>query len=127
MADNNKEPDKPRRCDGRPSKKAAASQRSNGFAPEFDHGSAAYLTACWVLFKKKKFADAKKELLEATKDKDDGQHIEILDHLADVHMALGEKAEAVAVWKKALAQEATTTRDKDRKKVIENKMKEAAK
>ena len=96
--------------------------------PELDHDSAAYLDSLgWVLFKKKKFQDAKKELLEATKDKDDGQHIEILDHLADVHMALGEKAEAVAVWKKAIAQEATTTRDKERKKVIENKMKEASK
>ena len=93
--------------------------------PDLDHDSTAYLDSLgWVLFKKKQYKEAKKELLEATKDKKDGQHVEILDHLADVHMALGEKSEAIAVWKKALAQEVTSTRDKLRKAAIEKKLKE---
>jgi tetratricopeptide (TPR) repeat protein len=93
--------------------------------PELNHDSTAYLDSLgWVLFRKKQYKEAKKELLEATKDKEDGQHVEILDHLADVHMALGEKAEAIAVWKKALAQEVTSPRDKQRKVSIEKKMKE---
>ncbi len=92
---------------------------------EFNHDSTAYLDSLgWVLFKKKQYKEAKKELLEATKDKKDGQHVEILDHLAEVHMALGEKADAVAVWKKALEQEVTTPRDKHRKAAIEKKLKE---
>jgi hypothetical protein len=95
---------------------------------EYDHDSAAYLDSLgWVLFKKKKYPEAKKELLEATKDKEEGQHAEILDHLAQVHMALGEKADAIAVWKRALAQEVTTNRDKERKKAIEKKLKDVEK
>ena len=93
--------------------------------PELSKDSTAYLDSLgWVLFKKKQFQEAKKQLLEATKDQKDGQHVEILDHLADVHVALGEKAEAIAVWKKALAQEVTSTRDKNRKIAIEKKLKE---
>jgi uncharacterized protein HemY len=94
--------------------------------PELNHDSTAYLDSLgWVLFKKKKYQEAKKELLEATKDKVDGQHVEILDHLGDVHMALGEKAEAIAVWKHALTQEVTSARDKQRKVAIEKKLKDA--
>ena len=87
-----------------------------------DVDNAAYLDSLgWVLFKQKKYAEAKKELLAATK-LEEGKHIEIMDHLADVHMALGEKAEAVKVWKEALAGENLTRREKDRKKVIEQKL-----
>lgn len=57
-----------------------------------DQENAAYLDSLgWVLFKKKNYAEAKKYLLEASKS-DDGKHVEIYDHLADVHMALGEKS-----------------------------------
>ena len=95
---------------------------------ELNRESAAYLDSLgWILFKKKKLPEAKKELLEATKDKEEGQHIEILDHLADVHMALGEKADAIAVWKRALAQEPNSVRDKQRKISIEKKLKDASK
>jgi tetratricopeptide (TPR) repeat protein len=94
-----------------------------GILPEEDKDNAAYLDSLgWVLFKQKKFAEAKKVMLEATQ-LEDGQHIEILDHLADVHMALGEKSEAVAVWKKALTQEPLTRREKQRKAEIEKKIK----
>lgn len=84
--------------------------------------NAAYLDSLgWVLFKKKEYKDAKKYLLDATKLKD-GKHVEILDHLADVHMALGEKDEAVKVWEEALKQKDGTRREKERVKIIEKKL-----
>ncbi|WP_162136222.1 tetratricopeptide repeat protein [Zavarzinella formosa] len=92
-----------------------------------DVDNAAYLDSLgWVLFKQKKYADAKKELLTATK-LEDGKHIEILDHLADVHMALGEKADAVKIWKDALKQDNLSRREKERKKIIEQKLADAEK
>jgi len=95
---------------------------------EDDVDKAAYLDSLgWVLFKKKQFPEAKKYLLEATKDKDEGQHIEILDHLADVHMALGEKSEAAAVWKKALEYDANTKRELKKRDEVEKKLKSAEK
>jgi Tfp pilus assembly protein PilF len=79
----------------------------------------------WVLYKQKKFAEAKKPLLEAIKDPDTGQHIEIFDHLADVHMALGEKADAIAVWKKALDLDVSGKRDLKRQQDVLKKIKAA--
>jgi tetratricopeptide (TPR) repeat protein len=91
-----------------------------------DKDNAAYLDSLgWVLFKKKSFADAKKYLLEASKS-DDGKHVEIFDHLGDVHKALGEKTEAVAVWQKALDLENVTKRDDARKETIKKKMADEA-
>jgi len=87
--------------------------------------NAAYLDSLgWVLFKKKKYQEAKVPLLEAVKDKD-GKHVEIYDHLGDVHMALGEKAEAVAIWKEALKLETEGKREKDIKTKVDKKLKEA--
>src|SRR5207245_5590595 len=79
----------------------------------------------WVLFKKKKYQEAKVPLLEAVKDKD-GKHVEIYDHLGDVHMALGEKAEAIAVWKEALKLETEGKREKEIKAKVDKKLKETA-
>lgn len=88
-----------------------------------DRDNAAYLDSMgWVLFKKKKFEEAKKYLLQAVEEKD-GQHVEILDHLADVHLALGEKDQAKAVWKKALEVEAQGKREKQRRAEVEKKLK----
>src|SRR5207253_56519 len=81
--------------------------------------NAAYLDSLgWVLFKSKNYTEAKKYLLEAVKDKE-GQHIEILDHLADVYLALGDKVEAVNTWKKALSLETRSKREKERKALVE--------
>jgi tetratricopeptide (TPR) repeat protein len=94
------------------------------FRPEDDKDSPAYLDSLgWVLYKQKKYKEAKQYLVEAVKDKE-GQHIEIMDHLADVHLALGEKTDAVAVWKKALELENTTRREIQRKAIVEKKLKE---
>jgi tetratricopeptide (TPR) repeat protein len=93
--------------------------------PEDDHDSAAYLDSLgWVLFKKKQYAEAKKPLLEAIKYKE-GQHIEIMDHLADVYMALGEKPQAIETWKKALDQDFTSKRDLKRREEVIKKLKAA--
>jgi tetratricopeptide (TPR) repeat protein len=91
--------------------------------PEEDKDNAAFVDSLgWVLYKKKDYQGAKKYLLQAAADKD-GQHIEILDHLADTHLALGEKAEAVAVWKKALELPVRTKREQLRKVEVEKKLK----
>lgn len=83
----------------------------------------AYLDSLgWVLFKKKKFKEAKEELLKAVKEKD-GQHTEIYDHLAEVHLALGEKEEAIAAWKKAVEVAGDSKREQQRKAEIEKKLK----
>ncbi len=90
---------------------------------EEDKDSSAYLDSLgWVLFKKKQYQEAKKYLLEAIKDKE-GQHVEIMDHLGDVHMAVGEKAEAIAVWQRALDLEAPSKREQAKKTEVEKKLK----
>lgn len=93
--------------------------------PEDDKDNAAYLDSLgWVLFKKKQYAEAKKVMLEAVK-LEEAQNMEIQDHLADIHMALGEKAEAIAVWNKALEMEMTSKRDHVRRGEIIKKLKAA--
>lgn len=88
--------------------------------------NAAYLDSLgWVLYKTKKYAEAKKYLLEATKDEDDGDHIEIWDHLADTHLALGEVKEAVDTWTKALKLEDVSKKDTERRKKVTEKLKKA--
>jgi tetratricopeptide (TPR) repeat protein len=92
---------------------------------EDDHDNAAYLDSLgWVLYKKKQYAEAKKELLEAIKY-EEGKHIEIYDHLAEVHMALGETAAAVKAWEVALKLDNISKRDKERREAIEKKLKKA--
>ena len=92
---------------------------------EDDHDNAAYLDSLgWVLFKKKEYAEAKKVLLEAIQY-EEGKHIEILDHLADVHVALGEKTEAIKVWEEALKLDNLSKREKERREVVEMKLKKA--
>jgi hypothetical protein len=45
-----------------------------------------------------------------------------LDHLGDIHNALGEKAEAAKVWKDAINSAGTTKREQDKKKEVEKKI-----
>ena len=94
---------------------------------EDDVDNPAYLDSLgWVLFKKKEYKEAKKHLSDAIK-LEGGKNIEIFDHLAEVHIALGEKAEAIKVWKDALKIEDTTKRDKERRKRVEEKLAAAEK
>jgi tetratricopeptide (TPR) repeat protein len=96
---------------------------SSQYNADTDHDSAAYLDSLgWVLFKLGKSKEARSHLLEAVKDAE-GQHTEIYDHLAEVCLDLGEKAEAVAAWKKAVEAATSSKRDQKRKAEIEKKIK----
>jgi tetratricopeptide (TPR) repeat protein len=102
-------------------KKRAANPKLD---PEDDHDNGAYLDSLgWVLFKRGKLEEAKKYLLEAVQDKAT-QHIEIFDHLGDVYLALGQKAEAVATWRKGLEFAGEGRREIDRKALVEKKIAE---
>ena len=76
----------------------------------------------WVLFKEKKYKEAREPLEEAIKQPD-AQSIEIYDHLAEVLNALGDKEAAVAAWKKGLELPAETKREKEKKAEVEKKLK----
>ena len=91
--------------------------------PEQDKDNAAYLDSLgWVLFKQKKYQEAKKYLQEAV-EQEEGKHIEILDHLGEVLLALGQKSEAVATWKKGVTLAGDTQREQKRKTEVEKKIK----
>jgi tetratricopeptide (TPR) repeat protein len=83
----------------------------------------AYLDSLgWVLFKQKKYQEAKKYLLEAIQD-EEGKYVEIYDHLGDVYMALGEKAQALEIWKKAVNLETSSRREEQKKAEVQKKIK----
>ena len=90
---------------------------------EEDHDNAAYLDSLgWVLYKKKKFKEAVEPLTEAIKY-EEGQHLEIYDHLAEVYLALEQKDKAIEAWKKGLTCPPVSKRDETRKTEVEKKMK----
>ena len=76
----------------------------------------------FVLLKQRRYSEAKKVLLDATRHSG-GQYLDIYDHLGDVHLALGEKAEAVRFWKKALTLSCSDEHDRERKAVVKQKLK----
>ena len=85
--------------------------------------NAAYLDSLgWVLYKQKKYKEALEYLKKAAADEDEGNHLEIWDHLADCHMALGQKKEAVAAWEKALKMEDISKRDGERRRKVSEKL-----
>jgi tetratricopeptide (TPR) repeat protein len=97
-------------------------QANPSFDPNDDHDNGAYLDSLgWVLFKRGQLEEAKKILLEAVKDKT-SQHIEIFDHLGDVHMALKEKAEALAAWRQGLEHVGEGRRELERKAIVQKKI-----
>jgi tetratricopeptide (TPR) repeat protein len=95
--------------------------------PEEIKDRGAYLDSLgWVLYKQKKYAEAKKYLQEAVQnmiDEKEDESIEIYDHLGDVLMAVGEKAEALAAWKKGVAAAGDTKREQKRKEEVQKKIK----
>jgi tetratricopeptide (TPR) repeat protein len=87
-----------------------------------DRDNGAYLDSLgWVLFKQKKYAEAKKVLQEAVKDKN-SQHIEIYDHLAEVLMALGERGAAIAAWQRGVELAGDSQRERQRRAAVEKKL-----
>jgi tetratricopeptide (TPR) repeat protein len=106
-------------------KKLAAEEKLE--PADADRENAAYLDSLgWVLFKKGKSADALPYLKKAADD-EDGNHLEIWDHLADCLMKLGQKDKAVATWEKALTFDDISKRDVDRRKKVSAKLKAAKK
>lgn len=92
-----------------------------------DRDNGAYLDSLgWVLYKQKKFDEAKKYLMQAVEDKD-SQHIEIYDHLGDVYLALGDRKEALASWRKGLEFAGQSRRDQERRVIVERKIETNAK
>lgn len=93
--------------------------------PIDDHDNAAFLDSLgWVLYKEHKYEEALKPLLQAVADKDDGQSIEIYDHLGEVYKALGRQSDAIAAWQKGI-KAAKTKRDEKIKARVEKKLKTA--
>lgn len=98
-------------------------RKKKNLKPEEDRDYGTYLDSLgWVLYKQKKYKEAREALLKAIEDKD-SQLIEIYDHLGDVHWALGEKDRAVAAWKKGLKSLITSSkRDQEHKAAIKEKL-----
>jgi tetratricopeptide (TPR) repeat protein len=103
--------------------KANKAKKDPALKPDEVRANSAYLDSLgWVLYKRKKYKEALPPLLDAVKDKE-GQHIEIFDHLAEVHMALGDKAAALDAWKKGVEKAGPSKREKEKKVEVEKKIK----
>ena len=103
----------------------ARRQKRANFDPKTDHDNGAYLDSLgWVLYKKKQLKEAKDVLKKAVEDKN-AQHIEIYDHLGDVHMALGERDAAIAAWEKGLEVVGEGRREMERKAAVTKKLERA--
>jgi tetratricopeptide (TPR) repeat protein len=102
-------------------------QKLPNFNAKEDRDNGAYLDSMgWVLYKQKKNEEAKEFLLKAVKDQT-SQHIEIYDHLGDVHMALGERDAAIRAWRKGVELAGEGRRDQERKTIVEKKLKDSSK
>jgi tetratricopeptide (TPR) repeat protein len=95
--------------------------------PEEIKEPSAYLDSLgWVLYKQKKYVEAKRYLRQAVQnmiDLDEPESIEIYDHLGDVLLALGQKAEAVEAWKKGVEVAGDSKREQKRKEEVQKKIK----
>jgi tetratricopeptide (TPR) repeat protein len=93
-----------------------------GLQPDEDHDNGAYLDSLgWVLFKQKRYKEAKEVMLRAVEDKN-SQHIEIYDHLGDVLAALGERQAAEEAWRKAVEVAGESRREQERKVIVQKKL-----
>lgn len=90
--------------------------------PEEDRDNGAYLDSLgWILYKQKRFKEAKEVLQKAVEDKN-SQHIEIYDHLGDVLLALGEREAAIRAWERGLQVVGEGRREMERKEIVERKL-----
>jgi tetratricopeptide (TPR) repeat protein len=97
-------------------------KKAQGFDAADDHDKGAYLDSMgWVLFKLKRYEEAKKYLIEALKDKD-SQHIEIYDHLGDTYLALGQREAALDAWRRGLEVAGEDRREQERKSLVQKKI-----
>src|SRR5262249_115814 len=87
-----------------------------------DKDNSAYLDSlAWVLHKQKKDTEAL-EIMKKVIEYEDSQHPEIYDHVGDIHLALGNKADAIKAWKKAITLDNSSMRDDARKEAIKKKI-----
>jgi len=99
-----------------------ARKKKPGYNAAQDKDRGAYLDSLgWVLYKLKRYDEAKKYLTEALQDKD-SQHLEIFDHLGDTCLALGQKQAAVDAWRKGLEVAGDDRTEKERKAEVEKKI-----
>lgn len=85
----------------------------------------AYLDSMgWVLYKKKDYKAAMPYLKKAADDEDQGDHLEIWDHLADCEFALGNKTAAIDAWQRALTFDDISKRDDARRRKVIAKLKD---
>lgn len=89
---------------------------------ELDKPNAAYLDSLgWVLFRKGDYKGARKYLEEAV-SQEEGRHIEIMDHLAEALIKLGEVDEAIKIWEDALTVKDVSPRDKELRQRVKEKL-----
>jgi tetratricopeptide (TPR) repeat protein len=99
-----------------------ARKKDPNFQPGKDRDRGAYLDSMgWVLYKQKRYEEAKKYLILALEDKD-AQHIEIFDHLGDTYIALNQPQMAVEAWQKGLKVAGDDRREQQRKAEVEKKI-----
>jgi tetratricopeptide (TPR) repeat protein len=97
-------------------------KQSADFNAADDHDKGSYLDSLgWVLYKQKRYEDAKKYLLEALKDTE-AQHIEIFDHLGDTYLALGQREAALEAWRRGLEVAGADRQEQERKAEVEKKI-----
>jgi tetratricopeptide (TPR) repeat protein len=97
-------------------------KKKEDFNPAKDRDKGAYLDSLgWVLFKQKRYEEAKKYLIEALKDKE-SQHIEIFDHLGETYLALGQRDQALDAWRRGLEVAGDDRREQQRKLEVEKKI-----
>ncbi|MBN9522749.1 tetratricopeptide repeat protein [bacterium] len=97
---------------------------ADGLIDEVKETSAYLDSMGWVLFKKKDYKGALPYLKKAAADEDEGDHLEIWDHLADCQLALGEKAAAIESWQRGLTFDDVSKRDVERRRRVIAKLKE---
>jgi tetratricopeptide (TPR) repeat protein len=104
-------------------KKEQEKQKKEGKIDEIK-ANAAYLDSMgWVLYKQKKYKEALKYLQDSAADEEDGNHLEIWDHLGDCYLALGQKKEALDAFVKGLKMEDISKRDVERRRNVSEKLK----
>lgn len=101
-------------------------QRDSGTAVDVDSDqeNAAYVDSLgWVLFRRGRLAEARRELEKAAALPDGADDPVVWDHLGDVCYRQGDKRKAAACWRKALARfDAGARRPDERYKEIKDKL-----
>jgi tetratricopeptide (TPR) repeat protein len=77
----------------------------------------------WVLYKQKKFKEAKEYMMKAVAQ-ERGKNTELMEHLGDIHLALGERDDAKKAYQAALDAVTFNYKDQARKPELEKKLKE---